>query len=493
MIEGDFDQRLAEPLSKRVVRGGLWVFAIRTLNRGFGLLRTVVLARLLAPLDFGLLGIAVLAIGALEAFSQTGFDAALIQKKDNIETYLNTAWTVSVIRGLLLFLVLFTSAPLIAKFFAAEQATLVIRVFAISIFLAGLRNIGVVFFQKEIEFDKQFIYETSGTFVDIIVAISLAFILKNVWALVWGGLVANCVRLLSSYLLHPHRPRLSFEKEKFQELFSFGKWLLGSSVLIYLITQGDNIVVGKLLGVSYLGFYGMAYQISNMPVTGIAQAVSQVTFPAYVKLKDDEVHLTKGFLRALQSTLIICLPFAVIVYMLAEPLTVVVLGDKWRPIIPALRVLSIAGVLRCVTTTMGPVFLAVRKPELTTVGQIIRFVTLAVSILPLTMHWGIFGTSLSVVLCALASFLFFERAVRRTLKISISDYIKATVPSLAGGLALILALSPLQTHFEVNQAPQLISLVVLGGAVYIGAILLCEATWNCGCLETVRNVLNVWR
>jgi O-antigen/teichoic acid export membrane protein len=150
-------------------------------------------------------------------------------------------------------------------------------------------------------------------------------------------------------------------------------------------------------------------------------------------------------------------------------------------------------VLRCVTTTMGPVFLAVRKPELTTVGQVIRFVILAVSILPLTFYWGILGTSLSVLLCALASLMFFGRMVRRILNINISAYIKSVLPSLAGGFALILVLTYLQTHFVVYQIDQLFLSVSLGGAVYIGAILLCEAAWDCGCLETVRSVIGVWR
>ena len=120
-----------EPLSRRVVKGGIWVFSLRITNRGLGFIRTIILARLLAPHDFGLLGIAMLAIATLETFSQTGFGAALIQKKDNVESYLDTAWTVSAIRGIILFLILSFSAPIIAKFFDSPQASLVIRAKAI--------------------------------------------------------------------------------------------------------------------------------------------------------------------------------------------------------------------------------------------------------------------------------------------------------------------------------------------------------------------------
>jgi O-antigen/teichoic acid export membrane protein len=169
----------------------------------------------------------MLAINFLETVSQTGFHSALIQRKDNAESYFDTAWTVSAIRGAFLFAVLFFSAPALAAFFNAPQATLVIKVVAISSLLTGLRNIGIVTFQKNLEFHKQFSYDLPATLTDLIVSVSLAFILRDVWALVWGGLVGNCVRLLLSFVLHPYRPRIKFDKTQFQELFGFGKWLLG--------------------------------------------------------------------------------------------------------------------------------------------------------------------------------------------------------------------------------------------------------------------------
>jgi len=232
---------------------GLWLANYQSRLRGF--IRTIILARLLAPEDFGLLGIAMLAIATLETFSQTGFWEALIQKKGDVESCLDTAWTISAIRGTILFLILFLSAPIIAKFFNSPHATLVIKVIAVSTLISGFRNIGILFFQKDLEFNKQFFYELSATLVDLAVAISLAFILRNVWALVWGGLAANVIRLFASYILHAYRPHVRLDKSEFKNLFSFGKWVLGSSTLIFLITQGDDIFVGRMLGVTALGFY----------------------------------------------------------------------------------------------------------------------------------------------------------------------------------------------------------------------------------------------
>ena len=250
-------------------------------------MRTIILARLLAPEAFGLLGIALVSIATLETFSQTGFRAALIQKKESVESYLDTAWTVSAVRGTILFLILFSAAPAVAKFFKSPEASLVIRVLSISLLLSGFSNVGIIFFQKELEFHKQFFYEITATLVDLSVTISLAFTWRNVWALVWGGLAASSVRLLMSYLIHPYRPRIKFGRAEYRDLFGFGKWIAGSTILVFLITQGDDILVGKMLGVTALGLYQMAYALSNLPATEISHVIAQVTFPTFSKLQEN--------------------------------------------------------------------------------------------------------------------------------------------------------------------------------------------------------------
>jgi len=392
-----------ESLSKKVVRGGIWVFVLRFTNRGLGFVRTIILARLLAPEDFGLLGIAMLAIATLETFSQTGFQAALIQKKENVESYLDTAWTVSAIRGVLVFLILFFSAPLVATFFNSPQATLVIKVIAVSTFLSGFRNIGIIFFQKDLEFNKQFSYELSATLVDLTIAITLAFILRNVWALVLGGLAANFVRLFMSYILHPYRPHVRFEKGEFKELFGFGKWVLGSSILFFLVTQGDDMFLGKMLGVTALGFYQMAYLISNLPATEITHVISQVTFPAYSKLQNDMQRLREAYLDALQLTTFISIPLAGGIFILAPDFTQIFLGEKWMPMVPAMQVLALAGLVRSIAATPGKIFHAIGKPEIDTKLQAVRFSVLAALIYPFTIKWGILGTSIAVFLSIVVS------------------------------------------------------------------------------------------
>ena len=466
----NFQQK--EPLSKRVVRGGIWVFALRITNRGLGFIRTIILARLLAPSDFGLLGIAMLAIATLETFSQTGFQAALIQKKENVESYLDTAWTVSAIRGIVLFLILFFSAPVIAKFFNSPQATLIIKVIAVSTLLSGFRNIGILFFQKELEFNKHFIYEFSATIVDLTVAISLAFILRNVWALVWGGLAANFVRLFMSYIIQPYRPQIRFEKEKFQDLFGFGKWVIGSGILVFLITQGDDIFVGKMLGITALGLYQMAYLISNLPATEIALIISKVTFPAYSKLQEDLPKLREAYLKVLQLTAFISIPLAGGIFILATDFTQIFLGEKWMPMVPAMKVLAVCGMIRSLGATAGPVFHAVGKPNILTKLTLIKLLTLSILIYPLTQKYGLLGTSLSVLGASVISNPVADYNVIKLINCRSWDFLRSILFPLFSVVIMCAVLSIVRFYFSVDTIMEFILISIIGFFIFLTVILL---------------------
>jgi O-antigen/teichoic acid export membrane protein len=484
------DFRQPESLSKRVVQGGIWVFGLRIANRSLGFIRTIILARLLAPHDFGLFGIALLAIATLETFSQTGFQAALVQKKKNVEPYLDTAWTISAIRGIILFLILFSSAPLIANFFDSAQATLIIKVIAVSTLLSGFRNIGIIFFQKELEFNKQFLYEISATLVDLTVAIILAFILRNVWALVWGGLAANFVRVFMSYIIHPYRPRIKFEKEKFQELFAFGKWVLGSSILVFLITQGDDIFVGKMLGVTALGLYQMAYLISNLPATEITHVISQVTFPAYSKLQDDLPKLREAYLKVFQVTAFISIPLAGAIFVFARDFTQFVLGDKWLPIIPIIQVLSFWGAIRSIGSTAGPAFQGIGNVKIIFKLQFVILFILVASIYPLATKFGILGVAVSVCMATIIPNAIAIAYLARKIHIEARRLIVLILIPLITTVLVVISIQYLNAFvLPVTGVIHLIIFVFYAIIAYAIIIYLSDKSFDYGIFNTIKYMM----
>ncbi|HIJ67372.1 MAG TPA: oligosaccharide flippase family protein, partial [Planctomycetes bacterium] len=292
------------------VKGGVWVLMLRLATILLVFAKLVVIARLLGPEYVGLLGIALLMLAILNSFTQVGFDAALIQRKDDIKSYLDTAWTMGVIRAVLLVIILYLSAPYAAVFFDEAQTVNIVRVISLTVLLDALNNIGVTYFRKELVFKKEFLFHTSATFADTVFAVSFAVIYKSVWALVAGKLASSCVRLSASYLMHPYRPRFAIDTKKALELWKFGRHIMGSSILQFFILQGDDLVLAKMLGKETLGLYRYAYRISNMTATEISDMIAQVAFSAYSKLQDNMDKLRAGYFKTIQVVSLVVFPIA---------------------------------------------------------------------------------------------------------------------------------------------------------------------------------------
>ena len=385
-------------LYTKAIHAGLWSFSLRAIDQVFSLIRLVIIARLLSPSDYGLFGIALLTISVIDTFTQTGIQSALIQKKKNTDTYLDTAWTMSLARGFVLFLIILGTAPFSASFFHSDAAQSIIRVIAVTVLLQGVSNIGMIYFVKNLRFDKLFLYELCGTFAEFAVAITSAFLLRNVWALVYGLLARNIVQCIISYLISPNKPHISFEKEKAKELFTYGKWILGSGILSFLFSQGDDIFVGKFLGITALGLYQMAYRISYLPHTEITSVISTVSFPIYSKLQGNTEQLRKAFLKVLFLVVLVVLPVSGGMFFIAHDFTSLFLGQQWLPMVPAFKILALYNLVLCIGAVAGTLFQGVGKPKMTTQLQFINVVLLAILIYPLTLRWGIAGTALAVLL-----------------------------------------------------------------------------------------------
>lgn len=454
-----------DSLSHRAIRGGFWVFSLRITERFFYIARLIILARILEPKDFGMLGIAMLTLMTLENFSQTGFEAAIIQKKDGIDTYLDSAWTMGIIRGVILFTVIWFAAPYVALFFEAIKATSIIRVLGLSFFIKSFTNIGVIYFKKELEFNKQYIYQLSGVLVDFSVALLLALMLKSVWALVFGILAGNLVRLVSSYFMHSYRPRLNVDIAKIIELFRYGKWVLGSSILVFLVTQGDDILVGKMLGVTFLGFYQMAYRISNMPTTEITHVISQVTFPAFSKLQDNLSNLKIAYLKVLQLTTFLSFPLSGLILVLAPDFTTIFLGEKWLPMVPALQILVLAGLTRSVAASSGFLLYAIGKPKIDTILQVIRLIVLVIFIYPFTAQWGITGSSFAVLFSVFIVCIGFSAMAIKTTKCGLLDYSRIIIVPLINSIIALLSILLLKT-FLIEGIYTLLFLPAAGLLIY---------------------------
>ncbi len=457
----------AMPLQQRVVRGAGWVVAGSLLANGLGAVKLIVLARLLSPEDFGLFGIVLLATVTVSTFSRTGFETALIQRPEGTADYLDTAWTVQVLRGLLRGGLLFAAAPLIASFFAEPSVVPLLRVAALAPVLQGFGNIGVLYFRKELQFRRQFYYDLPGTLSSFLVGVGLAWATRSVWALVGAQVAQMTARCIASYAFHPYRPSLRCEVHKLAWLFRYGRWMLGSSVLHLLDTRGPDAIIGRVLGATPLGLYRIARRVAGDHMVAVVGVAYRVLMPTFAKVQTEPERLTRAFLSAFQVITCVTVPLSLFVLFAGQELITAVLGAQWEAAVPAARILAVLSCLHAVAAVGRPLFWGTGKPHLAFMVSLVDLLGMAAVIYPLTVRYGINGVAASAVVGAAVALPVWMMAMAKT-PVTRVGLLKAIVPAVVLGLCVAAAAS--LGRLLPSPAP-LVTVIWQAGA----ALLLCGA------------------
>lgn len=406
---------MTENLTTRSLKAGSWLVAYNGFARAAGVIKIAILARLLTPAQFGAFGIVTLALSLLETFSETSVFQALIQKDTVTDEDLTASWLISIARGALIALLLYISAPFIQSFFNQDGLVPFIRLIALAPLIRNFRNPQTVHFQKDLNFKKESFLRALATLVELIVAITVTLATHSIWGLVLANVASAFTEAIGSFLLAPTFVFVMPTWSTTKPLIHYGSWLWGSSILSYIATEGDDIVVGKLLGAGPLGFYQNAYKIASLPVTQITSVTSQVGFPALSQIQDDKQRLARAFKKTLLTTIGLTTFASVAIFIFAGPITLFLFGENWLPMVPALRLLTLFGLIRSIDHTAGPLFKAVGKPNLVTLYGTLFIVVMFALIFPLTRSGGIVGTSWAIIIAALVTQPYLIYHVRKIL------------------------------------------------------------------------------
>lgn len=460
-------------LRQRAVKGLMWVTISTVIVRLVDFLTKLILARLLVPEDFGLVAIGFLIISTLALFSDLGVGAALIHRKEDIERAANTAFLIIPGVGVALSIFGFLSAPLVAAFYNNDVLNPIVKLFALSFLFNSFGVVPLKLMEKQMRFKRIFVPEAVSIIMQAFVAITLALNGFGVWALVYGVLIGYISKVILIWAISPWRPKLEFDKAIAKQLLGYGKYIMGASVIAFLITHGDDALVGKVLSMSALGFYTMAYTISNLPATQITHLVIKITFPLFSEVQNDVVRLRKAYLLALEFVSLIAIPIAFGIFILASDFVRIILGEKWMAMVPALRVLCLFGVLRSILGTTGSLFNGSGKPKILLNIQIVQLIILATAIYPLTKMFGIVGTGMAVCIAPIVQSPWIFYKVACIIDEKISNIIKILfipiIASLVMGVFLYLVKSYLILQ---NGFLYLFVLILLGMIVYLGIVLL---------------------
>ncbi|WKN44638.1 lipopolysaccharide biosynthesis protein [Tunicatimonas pelagia] len=426
--------------SKKIASGVGWVAVSSLGNQGLRLVVKLVLARLLLPEHYGLIGMAVVFTNFIKMISEFGMGAALIQRKEEELTedhYITAFWTnigVALVGYAITALVL---SPVAVWFYDEPVLSSLLPVIAISIVLDALYLIPKVKLSRQLEFRSQAIINIVAVVIAGGVSIYLAFVGWGVWALAFNSIIVSVISGILYFLQVRWVPPISFNKPAFMGLFSFGGYVLIERIFYFLTNNIDYLLIGKLIGSKALGVYTLSFILTDTFRTKVMNIFNKVLFPAYSSMQSDGKELKKYYLGVVHLNANILIPIMVIFIALAKPIILVGFGEEWLGAVNPLRILSLSVIIHAISGTVSTVIKSTGRADL--IVKINALLTLLVTVPAITLGsiwFGIVGAAWGVVIYKTIGLLVYQHYIQKIIGVPFIELLgKVFKPALASALA----------------------------------------------------------
>lgn len=373
--------------TKQAVAGFSWQTIQKLVSAGVTMVKIFVLARLLGPTDFGLFSLTAIAIGITESLTETGINLTILQSKQSVAYFLNTAWVIAIYRGFAIALVMLGMGWGLSQYFDNPQLWPLIALASLIPIIKGLINPTIVSWHKNMEFQTESFYRFFLVAVEALASILLAAWLHSAWALVLGMLIAAGCEVILSFLLLKDRPRWSYSPACASQIFHNAKWLSVATAFHYLNENFDNLILGKLGGTYNLGIYQNAYALSHKVNYEVSKSIHHGTIPIFTRIVDSLPRLKAAVLKSLSVSTLIVVAGSLPLLIAPELVVKYLLGSKWLETIPLLRVLTFAGLVQSFSSLGYTLFLAKKTYWMMNLHLILTFL-LTVSLIWLGFRNG---------------------------------------------------------------------------------------------------------
>lgn len=456
---------MADITKKSVIGNFIWRFAERCGAQLVTFIVSIVLARILAPKDYGTIALVTVFTTILQVFVDSGLGTALIQKKDADDLDFSSVFYFNFIVCIILYVGMFIAAPYIALFYKDTTLTPVIRVISLTIVISGVKGIQQAYVSKNMLFKRFFFSTIGGTIFSAVLGIAMAYMGYGVWALVAQQLSNTAIDTLILWLTVKWRPKKMFSYERLKGLFSFGWKLLISSLLDTAYNNLRNLIIGKLYSSSDLAFYNQGEKFPKVIVMNINASIDSVLLPTMSVEQDNPERIKQMTRRAIKTSTYVMAPLMMGLAFCAEPIVRLVLTDKWIFCIPFLRIF-------CITYMFWPVHTA-NLNAINAMGRSDWFLRLEIikkivglAILLSTMWFGVMAMAYSLLLSSVLSQIINSWPNRKLLKYGYLEQVRDFAPGI-----LLAVLMGICVHFvEYMSLPMIVTLVVqivLGAIIYI--------------------------
>ena len=438
-------------LRNKAISGASWSFAGRMLQQGFQFIIGIILARLLIPEVYGLVGMAMVFITVSYVFIDSGFSAAIVQRKNITNLDLSTVFYLNMGVSIVVYTIVFFSAPLISSFFGEPQLVNIVRVLGIIILLYAFSLVQHSIILRNVDFKLRTRIELVAQISSGAVGIFLAYKGFGVWALIWKTILNQVLINFQLWLNNNWFPSLEFSKESFKELFSFSSKLLISGILDRIYQQIHRLVVGKFFPTKELGLYTRAEQFKNLPSQVVSNSLMSFLLPVFSKMQDEPERLKKAARRVLKIVMFFNINALIIMGIVAGPMINVLLGDKWMGSAIYLQLLIFVGIFYPMHSINVQILVALGRSDLFLKIEVIKKI-IGIPAILLGIFVSIKAMILGMILTSVIGLLVNTFYSKKLINFGFIEQMKSLSHSFLIVLILIATLFPLEyflaTHFS---------------------------------------------
>jgi O-antigen/teichoic acid export membrane protein len=461
-------------LDTKIMRSSAWAVV------GFGgtnllsLVTTIVLARLLVPEDFGLVALTLALLAVAYLAQESGLGAALVVHRGELRPAAASVSIFSPIVASGLYLLAFLAAPVLADIFDEPRLTSVLRVTALVLVIRGFSIMPLALLQRDMRFGPITAIELSGGIAQASTAIVLGLAGAGVWSLVCGQLAFATAQLVAAWWYSPIRPSpREAHWDTLRGMMRYGRHVGLANLINYGNTSSEGLIVGHVLGAAALGVYTLSVRLAAMPVSLIGNVLGRGVFAALARLQEDKAAFQRVWLENVQRVALLSIPATIGIVIVAEPLVLALLGEKWRAAIVPLQILALNGIVRTFSTTSGEVFQALRRPQYRVVVEVVHLILLVPALMIGARWQGIEGAAAAVVLVNALVGVPVVFVIVRLLGVTAGQLGAAILRPAVGWVLMAITLLAVQPLVDDASAwLALLALVLSGAAVYALAVAL---------------------
>lgn len=464
-------------LRKKATAGFVWTFAQQFGNQAIGFFISLILARLLLPAEFGLIGMIAVFVAIGNSLLNAGLSQSLIRSKELDQEDYSSVFYFNIVVGCLMYVFIYVGAPWVADFY--DQAILVeiLRLYCLTFIISAFGQVQLARLTKIMDFKTQTIIAIPATLIGGITGVYMAYSGYGVWSLVWSSLITSLFSTFQLWIYTGWYPDLAFNFGKFKKHLNFGYKLTLSGILDKIFNNIFLIIIGKYFSAAQVGFYTRAETMKQLPVTNISNTLNKVTYPLFASIQDDDLRLKRVYKQLMKMVLFVVAPVLIFLAVLAEPTFRFLFTEKWLPAVPYFQILCATGILYPLHAYNLNILNVKGRSDLFLKLEIIKKIIIVIAIL-ITFQYGIIALLYGQVGISILAFFINAHFSGKFIGYSAYQQILDILPilflaSLMGGIVYLIDKSALENQKDILR---ILTGGLIGSIFYLGAAFLLKFT-----------------